>query len=257
MQKILLLFLNIFFKLSIMIWFISPDFFDAAHTNSISNCNKIKERERFHGDATHHVKNSLCVQPILPRLNLRGGSQVHGSQGVPDLVLAFWEGQFPLIMKHLQNVLKTLDKVVTQATNTIRGLQSGMEAQANLASQAFESIDMIQNKNGSEIELKAAVLAALDASRRLEGALVMNLCSMLLVLRKARAVKDSMAVITSLTDGGVLEELQDHVASLPQRSGPLPLTAPPTTPFVSSSFGLFSLSVCLSASGPKSSRQKT
>jgi hypothetical protein len=222
----LLFFLKFFLKLSIMICFMSPPFFDASPIFSFYR-NEIKSGEFFDGNVIHHFTSIPRGRHVTSRLNLRGGSKEHGSQGMSDLVLAFWEGQVPLLMKHLQNVLKTLDKVLAQATNTIRGLQSGMEAQAKLASHAFECIDMIQHGNGSEIELKAAVLAALDANRRLQGALVMNLCSMLLVLRKARAVKESMAVITSLTDGGVLEELQDHVASLPQRSVRLNLPPPP------------------------------
>ena len=160
-----------------------------------------------------------CSRHLQIMATLRGGSGDQPvKEGIPDLVLAFWERQVPVLMKHVQNVLKTMDKVMSQATIAVKGLQSGMEAQCELATSALERFQNLQQTNQSEEDMNISISTALDATSRLEGALVMNLCSMLLALRKVKAAKESIATINRLTDGGVMEELHEHVASLRARS---------------------------------------
>ena len=161
--------------------------------------------------------------PFLFRIFRRSVLVLHGGSddnpdGASALVLSFWEHQLPTLMKHVQRVLKTSDKIFGQATSVLKGLQSTMDSQHLLATQAWERLQKLQTDTNIKAEhLDSAVSEALDAIRKMEGSLVMNLCSMLLALRKAKALKESVDVINRLTDGGVMEELQEHVLSLRER----------------------------------------
>jgi outer membrane murein-binding lipoprotein Lpp len=154
------------------------------------------------------------------RVVLRGGSNDNDCpEGSAALVLTFWEQQLPTLIKHVQNVLKTSDKILAHTTSALKGLQCTLDAQHESATQAWERFQKLHNQmNATDESVEAAFSEAERANKRLEGSLVMNLCSMLLVLRKAKALQESVDVINRLTDGGVMEELQEHVISLRTRS---------------------------------------
>ena len=152
-------------------------------------------------------------------LRVRGGS---AEQTTPDLGLvldaSYWHEVGPRLMTTIKDMVRATEKLLDHSAASMRALHSEMEKHGEQLRVLQEKAAMLsQNPANTKEAEEEACGQMLDMTLDMQQSLMLHLGTVLMLARRAKHLEHSVMQSERLIQGGVLQELQQHLEFLTER----------------------------------------
>ena len=172
----------------------------------------------------------LLATPPLGGLRLRGGGSEGGEAAAEDrddlaVDVSYWHEVGPRMLKTVKDLMRAIEKLLDHSAAQLRALHAALAARGDelraLHAAASEAAAAAAAPDAAgAVHAEDAIAGRLNVADRMlevQQALLVYLGAATMLARRARWLQDTVERLERLVHGGVLMELQQHLAALAQR----------------------------------------